>query len=214
MDLRNPDVLLSQLASSEGRIDQEMNKLLAQKLSDFEDPEPVAALVLLLQTATRHQIYDILLVLGYVAEETPRLIQPHLQELMTYLDSKVNNQIWTTMILLARAVEGNEMYFFEELPKILDAMHRSSVVAKDHGMRLIVQLYQDKRIQEDVYFLFLEELRCAPDNQLGQYALRIFPFVLHEHKLEIITVLEERYAELPSEVLQRRISKILKKYRK
>lgn len=214
MDLRNPDVLLSHLASSQGRIDQEMNRLLAQQLSDLQDDQAMESMVGLLSTATRHQIYDILLVLGYVAEISPKLVQPHLETLMTYLDSAVNNQVWTTMIALARMVEGNEEYLFEQLPKILDAMHRSSVVAKDHGMRLIVQLYNHKELQDDVYFLFLEELRGAPDNQLGQYALRIFPYVAQPHKSAIITILEERYGELPSEVLQRRIARILKKYRR
>ena len=100
---------------------------------------------------------------------------------------------------------------FEALPKIIDAMDAGTVVTRDYGFKIMVTLYQDKSIQEDMFLLMQEQLMKAPSNQLGQYAERLMEVLNKNHLKSLIATLEERRNGISNEHHIKRLNKNLKK---
>ena len=204
--------IIDRLSHSRQRIDQGPNKEIARQLATTGDMAAVKELIALLLHPDKRVVYDVLLVLAHLAELDPLMVSVHLSSFFPMTSSTINSHIWASMIVISRITRGNESVVFEHLSEILNGMSRSTVVARDHGVRILVQLYQHPEYCEDVFTLYLEQLYMAPDNQLGQYALRIYPYIKPIHRPDVIRVLEERESELVNETHRRRITKILKRY--
>jgi hypothetical protein len=206
--------IIERLSSSQARIDQGPNKALAGQIADEKDRAKVECLVRLLDHSDRHVVHDVILVLAQLAELDSSLVEDYLPAFIPILSSSVNSHIWGCMILISRVTRGNEAFVFNHLAEILEGMAKSTVVARDHGMRIMVELYRHPQFREDVFVLYREQLQIAPDNQLGQYAMRILEYLESSHRPEIIRVLEERQQDLTHDSHRRRIAKILQQYYK
>lgn len=200
------------LAYSLNRKDQKPNKELASHIATEDDESTVEALVAFINSnPIKRARMDAILTLAYIAEENPNLMVSCLGFFVDKLGDPVNRVAWGSMIALSHLATLRKQEIFDSLPNIIDAMDRGSVVARDHGFKIMVTLYADDRFREDVFLLILEQLAKAPSNQLGQYAERLMSVLERKHVNRLIEVLEERKEDVVNESHIKRLHKNLKK---
>ncbi|MEQ9468720.1 MAG: hypothetical protein RLN88_15025 [Ekhidna sp.] len=202
----------NQLAHALGRNDQEPNREVAQKIADSDSSEEVKELVDFIQSKPKKRAQmDAMLALAYVGERNPKLLAPHVDFLVSRLDDPINRVVFGSMITMANIAHLIQLELFDQLPKIIDAMDSGTVVTRDYGFKIMVTLYQDKGIQEDMFLLMQEQLMKAPSNQLGQYAERLMEVLNKNHLKPLIDTLEERRNDVSNEHHIKRLNKNLKK---
>ncbi len=198
------------LSSAQGNRDQGPNHELADRIVAGEFA--VEELVEFFRTKPHRDLQkDAVLTLAYVAEQAPELITPYTDLLVDNLGSKINRVVWGSLIALAHITPKIPDEVFQHLPKVIDAMHASTVVARDYGFRILAIIYTSDQHREDVFPLVLEEVHLAPANQLGQYAERIMEVLEAEHRDTLRKVLEERREELSNPHHLKRLEKNLKR---
>ncbi len=201
----------AQFSSGYGRRDQGPNRELASSIAAGQNYDAVSEIFGLFEKKmTARQLNDAVLTLAAVSSEAPEMLRNHVDELADLLNSKVNRQIFGSMIALA-----NVSYLVPEklqpyLSLILDAMDSGTVVTRDHGFTILTQLYKIDR-SNMLLPLILEQLMKAPPNQLGQYTEKFISVMKYEHREELARVLEDRMEELESPNHRQRLSKNLKK---
>ncbi|MEQ9403227.1 MAG: hypothetical protein RIM99_06580 [Cyclobacteriaceae bacterium] len=192
--------------------DQGPNKKLAKDIVDSQDKELLEELIQLLESRPAAGLQkDCAVTLAYVAEQSPRMLTPYTTQMINNMDASVNRVIWGSMMVLAHIAPLVSQELYSELPKIMDAMDKGTVVTRDYGFRILVELYQVDEIKEDMLYIILEQLAKSPGNQLGQYAERFMPVVTVDHKPTFIKTLEERRGDLTNEHHLKRLTKNLKK---
>ncbi len=201
-----------QLAYSQGRKDQEPNKILAQGIADIEDTKRLIELITFIESKPHRRLQmDAALTVAYVGELNPEMLIPHVDFLIEKLKDTIDRVAWGSMIALSHISPLVLDQMYKHLPELLDAMDMGSIVGRDHGFKILVNLYREERYSSDMLFILLEQIRKAPSNQLGQYAERLIEVIKDEHKSELITVLEERGQDLTNEYHLKRLTKNLKK---
>ena len=149
--------------------------------------------------------------MAWVAETSPQMIVPYTDLLIENFNSSINRVVWGSMIALAEIRDQMPEKLFEALPKILDAMDAGTVVTRDYGFRILISLYSVPSYQEDLLYVILEQIRMAPDNQLGQYAEKFMVVLNPKHKDLLCDVLAERLSELSNSHHINRLNKNLLK---
>jgi hypothetical protein len=133
-------------------------------------------------------------------------------ELRTAIDSLATargRQLWETMQDVFAAAPGHLDVVHDELPALVEAANRGSVIARDHVVRILALLMAEERFI-DVVPGYLAILDDAPDNQFPMYAELGAP-VLPESALgEFERILGERFGRL-SEPKQRRVGAVLRR---
>ncbi len=201
-----------QLAYAQERNDQEPNKLLANKIAISGGKNQVKELIDFIESRPKQRAQsDAILALAYVGELNPDLLSEQVDFLIKELKSPINRVIFGSMIGLAHIAHLQIEKLFGALPQIIDAMDAGTVVTRDHGYRIMITLYQDPRVQADVFQLIQEQLMKAPSNQLGQYAERLIEVVNKSHINSLIDILEERRNDVSNEHHVKRLNKNLKK---
>lgn len=204
--------LQDQLAFALNRNDQEPNKRVAKRIVENEDSNAVSELVSFVDSKPKQRAQsDAVLALAYVAEDAPELVADKVDFFISQLDSPVNRLIFGSMIAMAHLAHLSKDQLFDRLPIIIDAMDAGTVVTRDYGFRIMVTLYEEKELQEDMFVLILEQLAKAPSNQLGQYAERIMDVLNKTHLKLLIDTLEERRTDITNEHHIKRLNKNLKK---
>lgn len=200
------------LAYSLGRKDQVPNKLLAQEITDAEDSERLNDLIEFIESKPHRRLQmDATLTIAYVGDLLPKMLKPHVGFLIKKLQDPIDRVSWGSMIALSHVSSHVVDQMYENLPAILDAMDMGSIVGRDYGYRILVNLYTVDRYSSDLLFILLEQIRKAPSNQLGQYTERLLPVVRPEDRSELVTALEDRRLDLTNEYHLRRLTKNLKK---
>lgn len=200
------------LAYSLGRKDQEPNKLLAQEIADNEDEKQLIELIDFIKSNPHRRLQmDAALTVAYVGDLKPKMLIPHVPFLLEKLSDPIDRVAWGSMIALSHVspLVIDEMY--DNLTTILDAMDMGSIVGRDHGYQILVNLYTVDQYASDMLYILLEQIRKAPPNQLGQYTERLAEVIQTEDKQKLIDALEERRLELSNEHHLKRLTKNLKK---
>lgn len=210
-----PMPIQDHLAYSQQRKDQEPNKKLAKQIVESEDSNRIEELLSFWKTKPHkeHQ-KDCALTLAWIAQLRPSLIAPHTLYLLSRLNDPINRVIWGSMIALAEIAHLDISGIYRELPMILNAMDKGTVVTRDHGFRILVTIYQEDLYQEDIFCLILEQLSTAPSNQLGQYTERLLVVLQPHHKNDLIRTLEDRQQDITNLNHLNRLHKNLKKISK
>ena len=202
----------NQLAYALKRKDQEPNKMVARQIVDADGQQGVKQLIEFIESKpTKRAQMDAMLALAYVSEIKPALLTPHTAFLISRLNDPINRVIWGSMITLTHMAHLVKEEIFEALPKLIDAMDAGTVVTRDYGFRIMVNLYEDTNLQEDMFLLIQEQLMKAPSNQLGQYAERLMEVLNKKHLKPLIDTLEERRNDVSNEYHIKRLNKNLKK---
>ncbi len=200
------------LAYSQGRKDQVPNKLLAQEITSAEDSERLIELIKFIESKPHRRLQmDAALTVAYVGDLLPKMLIPHVDFLIRKLKDPIDRVSWGSMIALSHVSPLVIDQMYENLPEILDAMDMGSIVGRDHGYQILVNLYVVDQYSSDMLFILLEQIRKAPSNQLGQYTERLLGVIKPEDKLELIAALEERRLDLTNEYHLKRLTKNLKK---
>lgn len=201
-----------QLSYSLGLKDQSANKELASKLAMELNVDGVEELTSIIDSnAPRRLKMDATLTLAYIAEKVPNLLKLHIGFLIDNLSNQIDRVSWGSMISLSHLAEENRDFIYKNLPAILDAMDRGSVVCRDYGFKILVTLYTFNEYEEDVFFIILEQLNTAPPNQIGQYSERLIAVVRPNHVDDLINKMEMRRSELTNPHHLKRMDKNLKK---
>lgn len=200
------------LSYSLGRKDQVANKVLAGKILESEDGSLLNELVELFHSDMHRRLQmDAMLTIAYVGEGNPEMLVPHVDFLLSKLFDKIDRVAWGSMIALSKVSLLVLEKMYEKLSTILNVMDTKSIVGRDHGYRILINLYCQPKYAADLLFIILEQIRKAPPNQLGQYTERLVEVVQAPHLEELSKVLQERRGELINEHHLSRLDKSLAK---
>lgn len=189
--------------------------MLAREITDAEDTDRLEELIAFFETKPHKELQkDCALTLAWIAEIKPEMVAPHVGYILGKLNDPINRVIWGSMIALSGIAHLVHEQLFKALPVILDAMDAGTVVTRDHGYRILITLYQNKKYQEDVFMLILEQIMKSPSNQLGQYTEKLIAVMETTHKPQLVGVLEERQQDVVNEHHLNRLNKNLKKLNK
>ena len=203
--------IISRLASSLGRRDEEPNRELASKLVEAEDKQAVAILVECLVHKDKGIRHDSIKVLYEIGGEKPELIEPYHKSFVDLLQSKDNRMQWGGMAALATVATRYTETVYPHLNDILSAAGKGSVITRDGAVKILVCLYQSDKHAEEVFHLIHEQLLVSPTNQLPMYAELVLPHIRSEHKEQLASCLESRLDEIEKESKRKRVVKVLKK---
>ena len=133
---------------------------------------------------------------------------PHFLELLTSKKKRLKFDGMTAILTLT-SEKGQDIY--EQLPVILAAAEKGSVITKDGAFKILVQLAEEAALKQDMLPLLLEQLKISPSNQFPMYAELVQPVLEGPTKAACIELLKTRVNEMEKESKRKRIQKILKK---
>ncbi|WP_258103200.1 hypothetical protein [Marinoscillum sp. MHG1-6] len=207
--------VLSRLASSQERLDQDPNKVLAQEIVQSNDILAIGELKALLQHKSTNILFDALKVLEVVGENDPELIRDLFDDLVPLLTHKTNKIVWIAMSAFCQITHYHPEKTFDHLPRILQIMDEGSVITRDKGFKILVGLYTDERYRDECKPLIREQLIKAPDNQFGMYTEKWMEVIQPSDLRSLITIVEKRHPELtsPSHIkrAQKNLARLLKR---
>jgi hypothetical protein len=207
--------VLSKLAISLGRRDEEPNQELARQLALSEDKFSIESGIRELIEGLKHKDSaiqsDCIKVLYELGMLQPDLIAPHVDTFLKLLNSKQNRLSWGAMIALHAIAEADPDGIYAVLPQILDAADHGSVITRDHAVAILAILGKEKRYAGEAIPLLIVVLKSCPVNQLPSYAEIALSIINSEFKAEFVAVLRMRLPELKDlPAKQKRVEKVLK----
>lgn len=205
--------ITERLSSQQNRRDQKPNIELGKEIARTRDKKAIKEIQELLNNDNTpiEILADLIKTLESVGESTPELISHLYPDLSKFLLHSENYMVWRSMCVLALIGPYNRKLVFQDLSKILDIMDKGSVITRDHGINLLVDLYSQQEYQEDIAPLLEEQLIKAPDNQLGQYAEKWMKVVATSDVDKLLNILNGKFPELSNESHKKRIDKIISK---
>tara|TARA_Y100001972_G_scaffold128663_1_gene190813 strand:+ start:4255 stop:4899 length:645 start_codon:yes stop_codon:yes gene_type:complete len=205
--------IVERLASQQNRRDQKPNIELGREIARTGDIKAINEIRSLLtnKNTSIKVLADLIKSLESVGEVAPDLIADLYPQIITLIDHKKNHIVWRTMCVLALIGPFNRQLVFQDLSRILDIMDQGSVVTRDHGINLLIDLYSQKKYQKDITPLLEEQLLKAPDNQLGQYTEKWMKVIATSDIEKLLKILNGRLPELTNEYHKKRIDKNIRK---
>ncbi len=203
--------VVSQLASSLDRRDEEPNIALAEKLASEGDTASIAILVDLLSTGTKALKHDAIKTLYETAERRPELLAPHVDTFLEVLRSKDNRMVWGAMSALAALAAVTPEKLMSEINAILEIADRASVISKDKAMALLATLNSDPRYHDILMPVIFTRLANAATNQTPMYAELTAPSLLQDDIPRFEEIVRTRIAEIPQPAKKARLEKLLRK---
>ena len=195
---------------SNGTRNEQLNKQLAKEIVTARDQELVNEVIGVLKTSQSADVLsDGLKVVEMIGEEAPELVETAFETVLGLLDHQQNKIQWRAMSALSTFCEFHPTALYEQLGKILKIMDSGSVITRDHGVRILIMLYQKANYRNTLTQLLKEQILMAPDNQLGQYAEKWMAVIDREDIPLLIKQLEVRQQDLTSPSHQKRISRVL-----
>lgn len=204
----------AQLASSLGRSDEQPNIALAEAIVSGKDMNSVRELVDLLNAKDKALKSDAVKTLYEVGARDPHLIAPFLAQFKNLLTSSDNRLVWGAMCAIDAITVAKPEAVFMIIPQIMAAVDRGSVITRDHAVKALAKLSADDRFSRTTMPLLLEQLRTCPANQFPMYAEEVEAVTKPGATKQLITALEVRMAELPTEAKRKRVEKVLRKLAK
>lgn len=207
--------IVNHLSSSLGERTQLANQTLAQEIVRSQNHDALDQLIKLLSTDQKTDILaDTLKVLEVIGELDSQFASRGFDQILIFLNHKSNKIQWRAMSALSTIAAHHIEKLYNILPQILEIMHSGTVVTRDHGVKILLTLYSQKNLQNEIAPLLAEQVLGAPDNQVGQYAEKWSKIVSKEHMPLLIETLGARSQELEKPSHQHRASKILLKLNK
>ena len=202
--------IADRLAGALDRRDERPNVELAEAVAAAKDREGVRELVELVRSGTPRQRNDAMKVLYEIGARDPELIGGHCPVFLEALGSSTNRQVWGAMSVLDTVAEMRAEQIAAELPRIIEAADRGSVIAKDRCTSLLTKLahagYADKAVP-----ILVERLKTAAPNQFPTYAEETASVVTPEAKPGLITAIRARLDTITQRAKRERMEKLLRK---
>lgn len=203
--------LIARLASTRGESDQGANIALAEDLAAAPEAPETALLVALTSDGTAPQRKDAIKVLGTLSALCPARLLPHLDALVGLLGARDNRLIWGAAQAILPLAQLAPDRVRPHIGALLDAEARSTVVTRDHVMRILAVLHHAAPGPE-TRTPMLDLLAHAPINQLPIYA-ELSLEALHSpaERAEWARILRLRLEDLMPQSKRRRLEKALRK---
>ena len=202
--------IADRLAGALDRRDERPNVELAEAIAAARDRAGVSELVDLVRSGTPRQRNDAMKVLYEIGARDPELIGGHCPVFLEALGSKTNRQVWGAMSVLDTVAEMRAEQIAAELPRIIEAADRGSVIAKDRCTSLLTKLaragYADKAVP-----ILVERLRNAAPNQFPTYAEETASVVTPAEKPGLIAAIRQRLDTITQQAKRDRMEKLLRK---
>jgi len=202
--------VLDRLAGALERRDDRPNVELAEDLAERGDRNAIKQLVGALDTGDKRQRSDALKVLYEIGERRPELIAPYAEVFLGLLTSPSNRQVWGAMRALEAVADERPDTLLHELPNILEAADRGSVIAKDSCTAILVKLASAGH--EDVTVpILVERLKTAAPNQFPTYAEGTASVITDEAKPGFLAVLKNRIGQVTQRARRERLERLMRK---
>jgi hypothetical protein len=204
--------VLDKLASALGRNDERPNVELAEALAAKPDRKAIATLAEALVSGTTAQQNDAIKVLYEIGERKSELAAPHLDAFVALLGSKNNRNVWGAISAIDTLVSLQAKEIGAQLPAILGAADKGSVIAKDKAMSILAKLAAAGLPKAAP--ALLDRLADAAPNQFPMYAELALPAVTPSHRARFRSILEARLAKIEQPAKRARVDKVLRKFAK
>lgn len=202
--------IANRLAGAMDRRDERPNVALAEDVAASRDRSAVSDLVTLVQSGTVRQRNDAMKVLYEIGARDPELIGGHCPVFLEALGSHTNRQVWGAMQVLDSVAELRAEQIAAELPTIIAAADRGSVIAKDRCNSILTKLaragYADKAVP-----LIVNRLKTAAPNQFPTYAEEAASVVTEAEKPGLIATIRQRLESITQRAKRERMEKLLRK---
>ncbi|MEQ8470664.1 MAG: hypothetical protein RIC35_05740 [Marinoscillum sp.] len=207
--------LIEKLARSQGINNEEPNKQLAAEIVRSQNSEAVSELQEIIKDSPNlDTLSDVLKVIEAIGESKPELVSSTFGIIKPLLAHKSNKIQWRAMSALSTFASFHMKAIYNDLPEILTLMDQGSVITRDHGVKILLELYKKEEYRQAISHLLNEQVLIAPDNQLGQYAEKWLEIIKKDDIPELIKVVEIRQPELEKPSHQKRIERVLLKLHK
>jgi len=204
--------VLGQLASALGRNDERPNVELAEELAAKPDAATIAELAEALSSGPTAVSNDAIKVLYELSERQPELVAPHAKAFLTLLGGKNNRNVWGALQAIETITAFQPKAVLAELPAILAAADKGSVIAKDKAVAILVKLAAAGHGAK-VLPVLLERLEGAAPNQFPMYAEQAQPVIDAGHRDAFVRLLETRLSSIEASAKRTRVEKVLRRAR-
>jgi hypothetical protein len=202
--------VLNKLAGALDRRDEQPNVALAETIAANGDLTAVAELAEAVRSGPVRQANDAIKVLYEIGARNPELIAAQCPVFVEALRSSNNRKVWGAMSAIDTVAERRAQALVDELPAIIAAADKGSVIAKDHCNSILVKLaragYGDLAVP-----ILVERLKTAAPNQFPSYAEAIAPVLTPEARPGFMAILRDRLGGLLQESKRRRVERVMSK---
>ncbi|ODT05768.1 MAG: hypothetical protein ABS35_46680 [Kaistia sp. SCN 65-12] len=204
--------VLGKLASALGRNDEQPNVELAEALAAKPDAAAIAELAGALATGSTAVSNDAIKVLYELGALKPELVAPHTGAFLTLLGGKNNRNVWGALYAIETITALQPDPVLKQLPAILAAADKGSVIAKDKAVAILVKLAAAGHGAKALPIL-LERLEGAAPNQFPMYAEQALPVIDAAHRAAFVRLLEARLGSIEASAKRTRVEKVLRRAR-
>jgi hypothetical protein len=202
--------ILEKLACHQNRRDEVPNQELARELVETQNREGLREIAENLWNKDKNVRADCIKVLyeaGYLA---PELIAAYTGDFLKLTKSRNNRLVWGGMIALSTvaALKADELFpHVREIEQVMDA---GSVITRDCGVRILVQIAaQDEAYRREIFPYLLSHLATCRPKDVAQHSEKSLPAVDGQNQAEFIALLEKRSVDLSKSELAR-VRKVIK----
>jgi hypothetical protein len=203
--------ILSQLASSLGRSDEEPNIELAKHIAREGNHQAVAELVAATKTAVRPARHDAIKVLYEIGASAPELISPYADDFMTLLKSSDNRMQWGAMTAIATIAQNIPDQIAPHLAQLESSSSSGSVITRDNYIKVLVAIAGSTKHRNEAIDRLRVQLLTCPVNQLPMYAELVVPMLKATADAKgIADILRSRLESVDKQSKRARIEKVIK----
>lgn len=202
--------VLDRLSGALDRRDEQPNVDLAEDIVARRDLAAIVELASAVRSGPARQANDAIKVLYEVGARDAELIAAQCPVFLEALQSSDNRKVWGAMTAIDTVAERRASALVAELPAIIAAADKGSVIAKDHCNSILVKLARSGYGELAVPIL-VERLRNAAPNQFPTYAEAIVPVLTPEARPGFLAVLKERIGRIAQESKRKRVEKVMAK---
>ncbi len=202
--------IIPELASSQGRRDEEPNKILGTRLVETKDFQGIQEAAHHLTNPNRKIRIDCLGVLEQVGRLAPELLEEYVDDFLKLLSEKDNRLVWQAMINLAMIADRKPDRILGHRVEIIELVNKGTVITRDNGIKILASVGSTSPESNASVFPFLiDQLNTCRPKSVPQYSESIVVAVNDHNKAQFLNVLNERMNEL-SASQTKRVTKLIK----
>jgi hypothetical protein len=202
--------ILTKLATSLNRRDEEPNILLAKQIANKKDKNAIEELIELLNHKNKNIQHDAIKVLYEAGEINPSLFSPYIKEFIALLDHKNNRLQWGGMIAIDSLTLENPKIIYLSLSKIISSADKGTVITKDHAVNILFKLGSIKTYTDNIFPLLNEQILKSPVNQLPSYVEKAAAVVSNKNKIKFLQTIQLRMKDVGQDSKRKRLEKVIK----
>ena len=201
---------LEKIAFFQNRRDEIPNQLLAKELAGTKNKEGIREIVENLENRNMNVRSDCLKVLYEIGYLDPGLIAGYTDDFLKLLKSKNNRMVWGAMIGLATIADRHPKKIWAQIDDIIRITESGTVITLVWGIRVLAKVAAaGEPYQEKIFPFLLKQIRTCIPRDMSTRTGSILCAVDRKNKVELLSILESRRAELTPAHLTR-LKRVLK----